>query len=644
MSGGLDLVLREGQELLAGLDGVALLHVAGKAVAAHVDRVDAHVNEQLHAVGKREAHGVVGGGHGHRYHGIGGSDHGIGAGGGLDAQTVAHALAREDRVGHVVDGLNGAGDRADEGRGNRGGNRSGSLRRSGGSSLKGSKATLGARETLQADEVGECERHHDGDEHTDREDAPVLEHDGQDAGNTADADREGLGARARADHGSERGTDHAADQRELVLEVDTEERGLGNAEVARDARGDVDLLGTLVLLLQHGHGEHRRTLSDVGKRDHGPQGGVAEVVDHLGIDGVGHVMQTGHDERSVHSAEDRRKRNADVRAQAPVDRVGNGVANSPANGSDDDVRDKDRRHERHKRNDDHAHNLRADLGEELLEVHEHEGCHERGDDLTLVSGAQEREEPEVVGVGRDLFRRGGCHREAVEELRAHERQAEDDAEDGRRAHLAGNRPADADGQHVEHGLADDPQEAEHGHPELGYIGNGLGAVLEVKCTRIVKEVDFADDVAEAEDQTAADEGGDKRGKDLAENAHGSLERILVGACRRLGGLLRNALDAAYRRELLIEVGNVVADDDLKLTGLRKRTLCSGQLLDCLHVGLAGIDQNKTHARHAMRNGGDVLLTAYQLQEPARILGVLCHAATSLATYLNKLSPVWTKLI
>ena len=460
--------------------------------------------------------------------GVGGCDHGVGARSGLDGQAVPHRLGREDRVGHLADGPHRAGQRGEKGARGRlgGGGGSGRL----GSARGGGEAAVLLAKPPGPNEQGEHKRNDNGDEHAGGKDAPEAEHDREDAGQAADADGEGLDAEARADHCRQGRANHAADQRELVLEVDAEERRLGDAEVAGDARGDVDLLRPLVPALEHGHGEHGGALGDVGERDHGPEGRVAELVDELGVDGVGHVVQAGHDERRVDGTEERGEQHADVGGEAPVHHVGDRVANGPADGPHDQVRDEHGGHERHERHHDHAHDLGRPLGEELLEPHEHEGGHERGDDLALVAGAEEGVEAEVIGVRGNVL--GGCgrHGEAVEQLRRHERQAEDDAQDLGGAHLARDRPADAHGKHVEDGLADDPQEVVHSVPERPHVRDGAGAVLEVEGAGIVEEVDLSDDVAEAENQAAADEGGNDRRKDLPEDAHGAPERVLVGAC------------------------------------------------------------------------------------------------------------------
>ena len=56
-----------------------------------------------------------------------------------------------------------------------------------------------------------------------------------------------------------------------LYQVDAEHSGLGNAEVAGDAGGNVDFLCGSILALQIDHAQHGGALCNVGQRDHRPQ-------------------------------------------------------------------------------------------------------------------------------------------------------------------------------------------------------------------------------------------------------------------------------------------------------------------------------------------------------------------------------------
>src|SRR5699024_438347 len=127
---------------------------------------------------------------------------------------------------------------------------------------------------------------------------------------------------------------------------------------------------------------------------------------------------------------------------------------------------------------------------------------------------------------------------------------------------------------------------------------------------VLKQVDVADKAAETQNQAADDQGGDQRGKDLGQVGHGPLQGILVGFGRLLGGVLADALNAGDLGELVVELGHLVADDDLELPRLGKAALGAGQRLDGLYVGLGRVRQHKAHAGDAVGHGVDVFFSYY----------------------------------
>ncbi len=135
-------------------------------------------------------------------------------------------------------------------------------------------------------------------------------------------------------------------------------------------------------------------------------------------------------------------------------------------------------------------------------------------------------------------------------------------------------------QHVENGLADQPQEAVNAGPELADVAQGLSAVIE--------EIDAVDAVAEAQNQTACDDGRDQRGEDLSQHTHDLLQRVLVLLGRALDSLLGDTVDAGDRDEIIVEIVDRVADDDLELARLGESALGGFQCLDLGNVRLGGI--------------------------------------------------------
>ena len=395
----------------------------GEPVAAHVHRVHADMDEQLGAVGQGQAAGVAGLGHDDR---DGRVCRGVdGVAGRLKGHALAHDALREHLVGHVGE-RDGASIRdgtqrdsiffcgcSNHGRG------LGCLRccrgRSGACRVRraarhGQAAVLTA-ELAAADEQGQHKGHDDGNRHGQQEVEPVFGVDGQDAGQAADTDRDGDDARADRDHGRTGRADHAADEREDILHIDTEQRRLGDAQIARDAGRDVDLLGALVASLQEDHAKDGRALRDVGQRDHGPEAGAVVGVDQLRVDGVCHVVQAGHDDGRIEQAKEGGEEQLDVGVQAHVDDVCDEITDLPADRADDGVCDKHGRHQRTEGHDDHADDFRADLLEELFQIDQDKAGHDGGDDLSLIADHLHLGKAEVPD--RDIFRGRRGDREAV---------------------------------------------------------------------------------------------------------------------------------------------------------------------------------------------------------------------------------------
>ena len=70
--------------------------------------------------------------------------------------------------------------------------------------------------------------------------------------------------------------------------------------------------------------------------------------------------------------------------------------------------------------------------------------------------------------------------------------------------------------------------------------------------------------------------------------------------------------------------NIVADDDLELAGLREAALDDLHRLDALDVCFRRIAEHEAHARHAVRDRGDIPLAADEPQKLLRVFRVLSH--------------------
>ena len=222
----------------------------------------------------------------------------------------------------------------------------------------------------------------------------------------------------------------------------------------------------------------------------------------------------------------------------------------------------------------------------------------RRDDLRLIADHLHRERTEIPDRNLvDRRRRDGI---SIEQLARDKRQAEHNAEHLRRAHLLRDRPADADRQHVEHGLADEPEELVHARPERADFDERLRSILE--------KIERVDAVAETKNQTADDDGRDDWRENLCDDCDRPLEHVLIRLRGRLDRVLRHTLDACNRREIIVEHRDVVADDDLELAGLREAALDDLHRLDALDVCFRG----------------DVPLAADEPQKLLRVFRVLSH--------------------
>ena len=325
-------------------------------------------------------------------------------------------------------------------------------------------------------------------------------------------------------------------------------------------------------------------------------------------------MQAGDDQRCIHEAEDGTEHHAERTGNARVDHIGDDRANLPADGTEHGVCNDNRQHQTAERHHDHGDDCRADLAEEPFQIHQRERREDGRDDLCLIADHVHGEEAEVPF--GDICRRSRSHTVGIEQLPGNQRQAQHDAQALRGAHLFGNGPADADRQHMEDGLADQPQEAVYAGPELADVAQGLGSVL--------KEINAVDAVAETEDQTAGDDGGDQRCKDLGQCTHDLLQGGLILLGRALDGILGHAVNAGHRDEIIVEITHRVADDDLKLARLGESALGGFQCLDLGNVRLGGIVEDKSHTRYAMRHRRNVFFAAHIFEKQLCIFLIFTH--------------------
>ena len=167
---------------------------------------------------------------------------------------------------------------------------------------------------------------------------------------------------------------------------------------------------------------------------------------------------------------------------------------------------------------------------------------------------------------------------------------------------------------MEDGFADEPEKLVHPRPEDGGLRQRLA----------VEHFDFADEVAEAEDEAAADERGDDRRENFAEGAHDALQQVLLAAGRSFHRILRYPFNTGERGKRLIKLAYLIANNHLELSGLGKRPLDTTNRLNAGNIRLLRLNQDKTHPRHAMRHRADILPAAHGCQKQCGILLELRH--------------------
>ena len=84
------------------------------------------------------------------------------------------------------------------------------------------------------------------------------------------------------------------------------------------------------------------------------------------------------------------------------------------------------------------------------------------------------------------------------------------------------------------------------------------------------------------------------------------------------------VDAGDRDEIIVEIVDRVADDDLELARLGESALGGFQCLDLGNVRLGGIVEDKSHTRYAVGYCSNVLLAANVLKQQPRVLFVFTH--------------------
>ena len=629
MVGGLDLVDVKVEKELAGLDLVALFNLGIEAVAVHGHGVDTDVDEELHAGGAGEADGVFGI-RDRADLAVEGS-HDI-ARSGLDADAIAQDAAGKGIIRNVLAGDDGAG--------------CGRLDLTCGAADDGVFRDLdllcgfrGGFLFLFFLPEDPCAG--EGDGARDQQDDGVLDRivDGEITGDAGHA----VSGRAEAHEGCQQSADGTADTAgDEGLEeahVDTEDRGLRDAERGGHGGRDSDGFGLLVSDLEADR-KAGAELGEVGGGGDGHPGVQAGLGEHAGLNDVVHVVQAHDDGPGIDRAHDT---GADGVADQDLGTCQNVCLQGGEDRSDDPEGQESSHKDGAKRGDEEVDHLRHMLMQPLFDhAHEPDGDNDRydvaliagplnGDDIADQVPARYCRCSNLAPVPCKQIRVHILYRNikklmdllgirdvpAVQEGRMDHQQAGDRTQEEVAAEDARRGDGDDDGQISKCRVGDSIQEGKpvaFAEAQSGDLGEGLD---------------------QTHHETGCDDGGQDRDEDVADGLEGLAPDRSLGRCRRLDVVLGAGGDAGDLNELVKDlVDGTCTDDQLELSVGLEHALDAIDFLECLFVDLAVIRDNKTKSGRAVRGGyyvraaadiiGDLLRTFVIIQSHTGFLPLLEH--------------------
>ncbi len=157
----------------------------------------------------------------------------------------------------------------------------------------------------------------------------------------------------------------------------------------------------------------------------------------------------------------------------------------------------------------------------------------------------------------------------------------------------------------------------------------------------IEHLDVTDDIAEAEDQTAGDDGWQQGNEDLGQMRDASLQRIHVLTCRGLDLILADIVETDLIGQHAIELIDFGAYDHLELPGVGETPLDRGERLQRLDIGDFWALQHETQPGQTVTHGCYVLFAADQLNESANILELdFAHKGPAILRYWDRSHLVW----
>ena len=120
--------------------------------------------------------------------------------------------------------------------------------------------------------------------------------------------------------------------------------------------------------MQIDHGKDGTALGNVGQGDHRPEHGAVVVGDQLQVDGVGHVMQSRNDERSIDKAKDGAEHLTEGAGDTAEHHAGNERTDRPADGLQDKMCRAYGQHQTAEGNHNHLHHRGHETFEEAFQI------------------------------------------------------------------------------------------------------------------------------------------------------------------------------------------------------------------------------------------------------------------------------------
>ena len=210
-------------------------------------------------------------------------------------------------------------------------------------------------------------------------------------------------------------------------------------------------------------------------------------------------MHTGNDQRRIEEAKQRRANGRKAAGHQVAYREGHAIADHAAERANKGMSEEHRQQQGTDRHDHQIEVIRHPFFKARFNEPQRQTGQQGRNNLCLITHFGDAKQPEIPD-----FRHLGAEQVSIHQLRGDEGHAQHDPKDRRAAHFTYRRPADAHRQIEENRLANQPQE----------VVDGFEAGVHLRQRLAVTHRQIANDVTEAQDQTAADQRRQEGEEDL----------------------------------------------------------------------------------------------------------------------------------